>query len=90
MDKLLIKVSAKKILFDLTEQEINYIEKKYASVDEKIKDLMTIDLTKYKPVFNCATNSNYRFKKDIFNKNNNEKIVIKKVFFAANNKDDSK
>ena len=81
MDKLLIKVSAKKILFDLTEQEINYIEKKYASVDEKIKVLMTIDLTKYKPVFNCATNSNYQFKKDIFSKNNNEKIVIKKVFF---------
>lgn len=85
MNKLLIKLAAKKILLSLTEQEIDNIEKKYSMIDEKIKELMTIDLKKYKPTFNCATNNNYHFRKDIFDKNSNEKIMVKKIFFINNN-----
>ena len=80
MNKALIKLSAKKILFDLTEQEMNYIEKKYSLIDEKIKELMTIDLKNYKPTFTCAINSNYQFRQDVINRSNNEKIIVKKIF----------
>ena len=87
MNKLLIKIAAKKILLELTEQEIDHIKEKYASIDKRIQELMEIDLKKYKPVFSCAINNNYQFRKDIFDKNNNEKIIVKKNFFIF---DDSK
>ena len=91
MDKLLIKIAAKKILLELTEQEIDHIKEKYASFDEKIQELMKINLEKYKPTFSCSTNSNYQFRKDAFDKNNNEKIIVKKNFFIlTDNKNDAK
>ena len=91
MNKLLIKIAAKKIFLELTEQEINHISEKYASIDEKIQELMEIDLKKYKAVFSCLTNNNYQLRKDIFDKSSNEKIIIKKNFFIFDDtKDDAK
>lgn len=91
MNKLLIKNAAKKILLELTEQEINHIREKYASIDEKIQELMKIDLKKYKPVFSCSIGNNYQLRKDIFDKSSNEKIIIKKNFFIFDDtKDDAK
>ena len=91
MNKLLIKNAAKKILLELTEQEINHISEKYTSIDEKIQELMEIDLKKYKAVFSCLTNNNYQFRKDVFDKSNNEKIIVKKSFFIFNDsKNDAK
>lgn len=91
MDKLLIKIAAKKILLELTEEEIDNIKKKYSSIDEKIQELMKIDLKKYKPIFNCSTNNDYQFRKDVYDKSNNEKIIVKKIFFISNdNKNDAK
>lgn len=91
MNKLLIKNAAKKILLELTEQEINHISEKYASIDKKIQELMKIDLKKYKPVFSCLMENNYQFRKDVFDKSNNEKIIVKKSFFIFNDsKNDAK
>ena len=91
MDKLLIKIAAKKILLELTEEEIDNIKKKYSLIDEKIQELMKIDLKKYKPVFSCSINNDYQFRKDVYDKSNNEKIIVKKNFFISNdNKNDAK
>ena len=91
MDKLLIKIAAKKILLELTEEEIDNIKKKYSLIDEKIQELMKIDLKKYKPVFSCTINNDYQFRKDVYDKSNNEKIIVKKNFFISNdNKNDAK
>ena len=91
MDKLLIKIAAKKILLELTEEEIDNIKKKYSSIDEKIQELMKIDLKKYKPVFSCSINNDYQFRKDVYDKSNNEKIIVKKIFFiSSDNKNDAK
>ena len=90
MDKLLVKIAAKKILLELTEEEIDNIKKKYSSIDEKIQELMKIDLKKYKPVFSCSINNDYQFRKDVYDKSN-EKIIVKKIFFISNdNKNDAK
>ena len=91
MDKLLIKIAAKKILLELTEEEIDNIKKKYSSIDKKIQELMKIDLKKYKPIFSCSINNDYQFRKDVYDKSNNEKIIVKKIFFISNdNKNDAK
>ena len=86
MDKLLIKIAAKKILLELTEEEIDNIKKKYSSIDEKIQELMKIDLKKYKPIFSCSINNDYQFRKDVYDKSNNEKMIVKKIFFISNDK----
>ena len=91
MDKLLIKIVAKKILLELTEEEIDNIKKKYSSIDKKIQELMKIDLKKYKPIFSCSINNDYQFRKDVYDKSNNKKIIVKKIFFISNdNKNDAK
>ena len=91
MDKLLIKIVAKKILLELTEEEIDNIKKKYSSTDKKIQELMKIDLKKYKPIFSCSINNDYQFRKDVYDKSNNKKIIVKKIFFISNdNKNDAK
>ena len=91
MDKLLIKIAAKKILLELTEEEIDNIKKKYSSIDKKIQELMKIDLKKYKPIFSCSINNDYQFRKDVYDKSNNKKIIVKKIFFISNdNKNDAK
>lgn len=82
MDKLVIKKCAQKMLFNVNDNEIKYIQERFFLFDNEINKLLKLDLTKYISAFYPCVKNFYELRQDqvIITKD----IKVKNVLFKTN------